>query len=429
MKALRIAIAGLGTVGAGVVQLVQQNKNLISTRAGQPVQIVAVSARDKKKPRTCNLDGMLWFDDPRQLAVMPEADVVVEVIGGADGIAKEICEAALSNGKHVVTANKAMMATHGVGLAQLAEAQNKQLMFEAAVAGGVPIIKALREGLAGNEIEEVQGILNGTCNYILTRMQEAKLDFESALKEAQGLGYAEANPAADIDGHDTAHKLTLLTALAFGVKPDLSAIKMDGIRHITSADLQFAADLNYRIKLLGVSRMAAFGLEQRVGPCLVPMTSPLSNVQGVLNAVQVLGNAVGSVMLSGAGAGAGPTATAIVADLVDIARGSNMRVFSMPVIQLRSQMSVIPDKCISGWYVRVQVKDQPGIISEISTILRDEAISIESLLQYGCSDTDSVPVVLITHEVSETVIKRAMARIVKLSAVKEKPCCLRIEKH
>jgi homoserine dehydrogenase len=427
MPPLRIAIAGLGTVGSATLRLLKENADVVAARAGKPVTVTAVSAKDKAKCRKSDLEGIRLVDDPRELAALKDIDVVVELIGGAEGIAREVCEKALQNGKHVVTANKALLATHGLALAQLAEKNGKRLIFEAAVAGGIPIVKTMREGLAGNKVRAIQGILNGTCNYILTRMFEAKLDFSSALKEAQDKGYAEADPSMDIDGFDTAHKLTLLAALAFGTMPDLASVSVGGLRRLMPIDLQFAAELDCRIKLLGVARLTEQGLEQRVGPCLVPLASPLAKIDDVLNAVLVQGDAVGELTLSGRGAGGGPTSSAVVADIIDLARAGNGLPFGVPAEQLRPLPVAPAEARVSGWYIRLQVTDKPGVVADVSAILRDEKISIESMLQHGRSRTDSVSVIITTHAIGEAAMRRAIQKIAKLDSVQEEPCWLRIE--
>jgi homoserine dehydrogenase len=423
---LNIAIAGLGTVGAGVVRLLQANADLIKARAGKPVAIKAVSARDKNKRRDCDLKGVEWVDDPLALASMPDIDVVVELIGGANGAAKEIAEAALNNGKHLVTANKALLAAHGTVLAQLADKNKRQLAFEASVAGGIPVIKTMREALAGNKIASVRGILNGTCNYILTRMGQAGLSFEAALREAQDHGYAEADPAADIDGFDAAHKIAILAALAFGAEPDIQGVAVEGIRHIQQADLQFAEDLNCRVRLLGIARVSEGKLEQRIGPALVPKSLPLAQVSGALNAVLIRGNFNGDLMLEGEGAGAEPTASSVVADLIDIARGHFAPAFGIQAAQLRKFMPAAAAQA-SRHYMRLKVMDKPGVVADISAVLRDEHISIESLLQRGRSAVDSVPVVIVTHAAKADAMKRAADKISRIGTVKEKPCVLPIE--
>ena len=427
MTALRIALAGLGTVGAGTLCLLQKNADSIAAHAGCAVTVTAVSARDQTKSRVCSLEGVRWVDDARQLATLPDVDVVVELIGGAEGIAHELCCAALRHGKHVVTANKALLAIHGAALAQLAEESGRQLMFEAAVAGGIPVIKTLREALSGNALQAVQGILNGTCNYILTRMAGAGLEFDAALKEAQDEGYAEADPGMDIDGHDTAHKLAILAALAFGVPPELASVTVEGLRRVTPFDLTFAAELGCRIKLLGVARLTEHGLEQRVGPCLVPQALPLATVDHVLNAISLQADAAGTVTLVGRGAGGNPTASAVVADIIDLARASAVRPFGIPLASCRALAATPPEARFSSWYVRLTVVDQPGVLADISAILRDEAISIKSILQHGRSRTDSVPVIIVTHEVNEAAMRRAVKKMVAVKSVREEPCLMRME--
>ncbi len=420
---LTVAIAGLGTVGSAVLRHLQQNAALITARAGQPITVKAVSARDKTRSRNADLSAIEWHDDPRALATLPGVDVVVELMGGAEGAARQLAESALANGKHIVTANKALIATHGATLARLAKTNNVQLSFEAAVAGGIPIIKTLRESLAGDNIEKLSGILNGTCNYILTRMRNAKLDFAAALAEAQQHGYAEADPSADIDGHDTANKLAILVALAFGTEPNLAAIKAEGIRSITALDLQFAEELGYRVKLLGTARQHAEGIEQRVCPTLIRESSPLARIDGALNAVLIHGKQVGPLTLEGAGAGGAPTANAVIADLIDIARGHRTDAFST------AQLNTLPHGKAQPTchYIRLQVADKPGVVADISAILRDEALSIASLIQRGQSTTGSVPVILTTHACDTAAIRRALEKIALLPVVMAPPCLMPIE--
>jgi homoserine dehydrogenase len=422
---LNIAVAGLGTVGAEVVRLLQTNAAPIAARAGMPINVKAVSAKSKSKKRNCDLSGVTWVDEPKQLASQ-NVNIVVELMGGADGDAKHLAEAALKGGKHLVTANKALIAAHGVALAKLAEAHKAQLSYEAAVAGGIPVIKALREGLAGDSVQTVRGILNGTCNYILTRMYEAKLSFKDALLEAQKLGYAEADPASDIDGHDTANKLAILSALAFGGEPDLASVRIEGIRAITPLDLQFADELGCRVKLLGIARLtSSYGLAQRVAPALVSNHLPLAQVNGALNAVLIQSTSVGNLALQGPGAGASPTANAVIADIIDIARGHRTNAFSLPQAQLKKlKPAAVP---AGRFYIRLQVMDKPGVVADIAALLRDEAISIESLLQRATSQTNSVPVVITTHAAEDAAMRRAAEKIAKLPAVTEKPCLLQIE--
>ena len=422
---LRIGIAGLGVVGSHVIKLLTDNASSIAERAGQPIKVTAVSARDRSKMRTCDLTGIEWVASPLDLVPRHDVDVVVELIGGAEGTPRLLAEAALKAGKSLVTANKALLAAHGDKLAAFAEQSGSQIVWEASVAGGIPVIKALREGMAANRVSVVHGILNGTCNYILTRMRAAKIDFATALKEAQEKGYAEADPSADIDGHDTANKLALLAAVAFGGKPNLDAIHVAGIRHITPVDLAFAEDLDFRIKLLGNARLTDHGVEQSVGPSLVPLSSPLSQIDGVLNAVLLRGDYIGEVMLSGRGAGGHPTASAVVADLIDLARGRKTPVFGIPTAGLKSHSTIAAPPM--RYYIRLQVMDRPGGVADISAILRDEGISIESMLQRGQSAIESVPVVITTHSAAKDGIDRAMTKISRLAAVSEKPCVMTIE--
>ena len=422
---LAIAIAGLGTVGSALVRQLQQNAHLIASRAGTPVVIKAVCDRDKSRVRECDFSGIEWIDDVRKLASLSGVDAVVELMGGAEGAARELAEAALVNGKHLVTANKALIAKHGPALAMLSEKNKVQVSFEAAVAGGIPVIKTLREGFAGDEIDKVSGILNGTCNYILTRMRAEKIPFAAALAEAQKQGYAEADPAADIDGHDTANKLAILAALAFGIRPDISSIPVEGIRKVSLADLHFAEELGYRIKLLGTGRKTPEGIEQSVGPALVSESSPLANVEGTLNGVFLHGRRVGPIMLVGRGAGGEPTANAVTADIIDIARGEKSYAFSVPAAKL---VALRPGKTPPmRYYMRLQVQDRPGVVADIAGIMRDEALSFESLIQRGRSQMDSVPVVITIHAGDAEAMRRATAKIAKVPTVTEYPCLMPME--
>lgn len=424
---LRIGIAGLGTVGAGVVKLLAEHGRLLSVRGGRPLKIVAVSARNKARKRDIDLSGMRWEKDPMALATAPDIDVVVELIGGSGGVARRLVQKALASGKHVVTANKALLALHGTELAALAEKKQRNLAFEAAVAGGIPIIKALREGLAGNRVKRLYGILNGTCNYILTTMRETGRDFDVVLAEAQAAGYAEANPTFDVDGIDAAHKLAVLTGAAFGARVDFAGVHVEGIRRVTSMDIEFAQELGYRIKLLGLARETRHGIEQRVHPCMVPLDTPIAHIEGVFNAVVVEGDFVGTTMFQGRGAGQGPTASAVVADLVDVARGRHMPAFVVPAEKLATKKASPMDRHVGAYYMRLMVQDRPGVIAAVSGALAKERISLESMLQRGRSESGEVPVVLTTHETEEAAMRRALARIAKLGAVAEEPCVIRIE--
>jgi homoserine dehydrogenase len=429
---LRIAIAGLGTVGAGTLKLLACHGDLIAERCGRRIVVTAVAARERARDRGIDLTGMRWHQDAAALAADPEADVIVELIGGADGIARRVCETALDRGKHVVTANKALLAHHGTALATLAEAKGCILAFEAAVAGGIPIVKALREGLAANRLARIYGILNGTCNYILTTMRESRRDFAAVLAEAQKLGYAEADPSFDVDGVDAAHKLAILTSLAFGTAVDLAGVHVEGIRHVSALDIDYADELGFRIKLLGIARRTEHGIEQRVHPCMVPKGTPIAHVEGVYNAVVAEGDYAGRVVHEGRGAGAGPTASAVVADLIDIARhaaGGGVRVptFAVPAAKLAPAQTSPMARHVGAYYVRLMVLDRPGVIADVAAALRDEHVSMESMLQHGRAPGEVVPVVLTTHDTNEAAMGRALARIAELEAMTEPPRMIRIE--
>jgi homoserine dehydrogenase len=427
-RPLRVGIAGLGTVGAATVRLLAANGELLSRRTGRWLEVTAVSARDRERDRGIDLSGLRWHADPRGLAADPDVDVVCELIGGVDGVALELCRDALRQGKAVVTANKAMLAVHGAELARSAEGAGVPLAFEAAVAGGIPIVKSLREGLAANRVVRVYGVLNGTCNYILTQMRETGRDFDAVLAEAQGLGYAEADPGFDVDGIDAAHKLALLAALAFGGRPRFDAIHIEGIRHVSALDIRFAAELGYRIKLLGVARMTPDGLEQRLHPCMVPVEAPIAAVEGVYNGVVVDGDFVDTVVHEGRGAGAGPTASAVVADLVDIARGGRVPVFGVPAAELADHPVAPMARHRGGYYIRLLVTDRPGVLADISAVLRDHHVSIEALIQRGRNPDQPVPIVLTTHETLEADMTGALATIARLDSVLEPPRMIRIER-
>jgi homoserine dehydrogenase len=426
-RPLSVALAGLGTVGTGVLTLLRDNADVVAAHAGRPVAVTAVSARDRNRDRGIPLTGLRWYDDPVALAADPGVDAVVEVIGGTDGPARTLIEAALAAGKPVVTANKALLAVHGAALAAEAERRGVALAFEAAVAGGIPVIKALREGLSANRIMRVAGILNGTCNYILTVMRERGREFAEVLAEAQKLGYAEADPTFDVDGIDTAHKLAIVAALAFGRPVDFDAVHVEGIRHVSALDVAFAGELGYRIKLLGIARRTDTGIEARVHPCMVPATAPIARVDGVFNAVVAEGDFVGRVMLEGRGAGAGPTASAVVADLIDIGRGRFTPVWGVTSDQLSHAASVPMSTHVGAYYLRLMVVDRPGVIAEVTAVLRDLGISLESMLQRGRSPGEAVPVVLLTHETGEAGMREALRRIAGLDAVLEDPTLIRIE--
>src|SRR5271157_406869 len=424
---LSVAVAGLGTVGGGVLKLLRDNADIIAARAGRPIAVTAVSARDRTRDRGVSLSGLRWYEDPVALAADPAVDVVVELIGGSEGPAHALVQAAIAAGKPVVTANKAMLAVHGAALAAAAEERGVPLAFEAAVAGGIPVIKALREGLAANHILRIAGILNGTCNYILTQMRERGREFAEVLADAQKLGYAEADPSFDIDGIDAAHKLAILAALAFGRPVAFDAVHVEGIRRISALDIAFATELGYRIKLLGIARQSEAGIETRVHPCMVPDSAPIARVDGVFNAVVAECDFAGRVMLEGRGAGAGPTASAVVADLIDIARGRATPVWGASGSSLSSAPSVPMSDHVGPYYLRLMVVDRPGVIADVTAILRDMGVSLESMLQRGRSPGEAVPVVLVTHETKESAMRAALDRIGALDAVLEAPTLIRIE--
>ncbi len=438
---LKIALAGLGTVGVGVLDLLRENGEVLARRCGRPVEVVAVSARSRNKPRgDHDLSAWQWFDDPVEMARSADIDVLVELIGGEDGPARAAVEAALGAGRHVVTANKALLAHHGVALAKRAEEAGVALNFEAAVAGGIPIVKMMRESMAGNTARRVYGILNGTCNYILTKMEEEERDFEDVLKEAQELGYAEADPTFDIGGWDAAHKLAILTSLAFGCEISMDDVYVEGIDNITLADIRYARGLGYRVKLLAVAVDTGEGIEQRVHPTLVPIGSPIAEVHGVFNAVEVRGNFVDDVMLQGRGAGAHPTASSVVADLADIARGMIVPPLGLPVERLKPYRRARMRAHEGGYYVAMELWDKPGEVAAIAKIFADEGISIESIVQKGPAISrvvplrkeervrETAPFILITHDTLESAMRTALARIEAEGHCAGKPRMIRIER-
>ncbi len=426
-RPLSVGLAGLGTVGAGVLRLLRDNAGIVAARAGRPVAVTAISARDRTRERPVPVGGLRWYDDPVALASDPAIDVFVELVGGSEGVARAAVAAALEARKPVVTANKALLAVHGAELAALAEQAGVVLAFEAAVAGGIPAIKAVREGLAANRISRVAGILNGTCNYILTAMRERGREFADVLADAQKLGYAEADPSFDVDGVDAAHKLAILAALAFGRPVAFEAVHIEGIRGISALDIAFAGELGYRIKLLGIARQTPGGVEARVHPCMVPEAAPIARVDGVFNAVVAEGDFVGRVMLEGRGAGEGPTASAVVADLIDIARGRATPVWGAGSAALSDAPSLPMSAHVGCYYLRLMVVDRPGVIADVTAVLRDCGISLKSMLQRGRSPGEAVPVVLVTHETEEAAMRAALDRIAVLPTVMEAPTMIRIE--
>ncbi|NVE95516.1 homoserine dehydrogenase [Altererythrobacter lutimaris] len=410
---LRIALAGIGTVGAGVIRLLEANRDVIAARAGRSIEVVAVSARDRSKDRGVDLSTFGWEDDMTALAACNDVDVVVELVGGSDGPALALARTTLERGKGLVTANKAMIAHHGLTLAQSAEARDVPLKFEAAVAGGIPVVKGLREGTSANRLERIYGILNGTCNYILSEMEDTGADFGETLSEAQRLGYAEADPEFDIEGIDAAHKLAILAAIGFGAEIDFNNVRTTGITRITAADIAQADALGYVIRLIAEADVEhsedGAKLLQRVRPCLVSKAHPLAPVDGPTNAVVAEGNFSGRLLFQGAGAGEGPTASAVVADLIDIARDEVGAPLSIPVSQLVKMAPLEPGHRVGSTYIRFTVADRPGVLAEITAAMRDADVSIESLLQKGrAGEGEDVLVAMVTHEGPEKCVSEAI---------------------
>ncbi len=433
---LKVGLAGLGTVGTAVIQLLERERDKLVARCGRPIEVVAVSARSRGKKRAVDLKKVRWAADPVELAGDPGIDVLVEVIGGAGDPAKSAVETALAAGKPVVTANKALLAAHGHKLATLAERQRVALNFEASVAGGIPIVKTLREGLNGNSFTRIYGILNGTCNYILSRMEEERISFEDCLREAQRLGYAEADPSFDVEGHDTAQKLSILASLAFGTKVDQAAVYVEGISSITLADLDAAAELGYRVKLLGVAVRTDAGIEQRVHPTMVPKESAIAQVMGVTNAVTVDANGLSPITLVGPGAGGMATASAVVSDLADIARGVRTPPFGQPAARMTAVRKAPMQRHEGGYYIRLMARDRPGSAATIARRLAQRQISLESIVQRHESRSqdagksgDPVPVILITYATTEDAVHKALAAVRRDRVISGRPQVIRIEKN
>src|ERR671923_223362 len=437
---LKVGLAGLGTVGATVLRLIDRQREALAGRFGRPIEVVAVTARSKGKARGVDCKQLRWVADPVALAGDPSIDVFVELIGGEGNPAKAAVEAALTAGKSVVTANKALLARHGVALAALAEKNHVALNFEAAVGGAIPIVKTLREGLAGNSLARVYGILNGTCNYILTRMEEEKLAFADCLKEAQRLGYAEADPTFDVEGHDTAQKLAILASLAFGTKVDQSAVYVEGISSITPEDLEWADELGYRVKLLGVALKTEKGIEQRVHPTMVAKDTAIAQVMGATNAVTVDAAAIAPITLVGPGAGGMATASAVISDIGDIARGVRTAPFGRPSARLATIKKAPMQRHEGGYYIRLLAVDKPGTAAAIARRLAQQNISLESIVQrhrgeppHGGDVAGSsgvpVPVILITYATTEDAVRRALAAVGRDKGVLGKPQVIRIEKN
>ncbi|NRB34478.1 MAG: homoserine dehydrogenase [Rhodobacteraceae bacterium] len=423
--ALRLGIAGLGTVGVGVVRIIRRQAEMLSMRTGRDIVISAVSARDASKDRGVPLGDYAWESDPVALAQRDDVDVFVELMGGSDGAAKDATEAALAAGKDVVTANKALLALHGTALAEAAEAAGRVIRFEAAVAGGIPVIKSLTEGLAGNEITRVMGVMNGTCNYILTRMENAGLPYDTVFQEAADLGYLEADPTLDVGGIDAAHKLALLSAIAFGTKPNFDGIAIEGIERVSIDDIRQAADMGYRIKLLGVAQQSARGLEQSMQPCLVPASSPLGQLEGGTNMVVIEGDAVDQIVLRGPGAGEGPTASAVMGDICDLARGLHIPTFGQPAATLKAApaaTAALP----APYYLRLTLADKPGALAKLASALGQAGVSINRMRQYA-HDASEAPVLIVTHKCTRDALDSALAALAASDVVLSQPVALRIE--
>jgi len=436
---LKVGLAGLGTVGSAVIHLLDEGRAKLIARCGRAVEVVALTARSRGKKREFDVKRFRWFDDPVTLARDPAIDVLVEVIGGAGDPAKRAVETALAAGKPVVTANKALLARHGQKLAVLAERRGVALNFEAAVAGGIPIVKTLREGLNGASFTRIYGILNGTCNYILTRMEQEKLAFDDCLRQAQARGYAEADPTFDVEGHDTAQKLSILASLAFGTKIDPNAVYVEGISSITPADLAAASELGYRIKLLGVAVKTAEGIEQRVHPTMVRKDSAIAQVMGVTNAVTIDAEGLAPITLVGPGAGGTATASAIVADLADIARGVRNPPFGRPAASMTAIRKAPMQHHEGGYYIRLLARDRPGTAATIARRLAQQKISLESIVQRHDAGSpgaaapgrsgEPVPVILITYATSEDAVYKALAAVRRDRVVSGRPQVIRIEKN
>ena len=433
-EALRVGIAGLGTVGASVVRVLSHKGAELTRQCGREITVTAVSARDRAKDRGIDLGGAEWFDDPVEMAKKAGIDVFVELIGGEEGAARAGVRAALDAGRHVVTANKALLSRHGVALAEIAEKKGVLLNYEAAVAGGIPVIKTMREALAGNSVSRVFGILNGTCNYILTRMEAEGLSFEACLKEAQRLGYAEADPTFDIEGQDTAHKLSLLTSLAFGCRISVDNIYLEGISNITQADIRAAGELGYRIKLLGVAQQTESGIEQRVHPTMVPTASVIAQVHGVTNAVAIETDILGELLLSGPGAGGDATASAVIGDIADIAKSQpgfqHGPVFGWPARELKPYKTARMRTHEGGYFIRLTVHDRTGVFAAIAKRMADNDISLESIVQHAEGEVgdDRKTVILVTHETTEAAVRKAVDGMTKDGHMVDKPQVIRIER-
>lgn len=426
MKTLRIAIAGLGTVGVGTYKILNKKSELLQKRSGVELTVTAVSARSKKD-RGIDLSNVTWMDNAVDLASLDNVDIVLELIGGEAGIAYDLCKQALLNGKHVVTANKALIAHHGIELARIAEEQNVTLAFEAAVAGGIPILKGLKEGLSANSFHNITGILNGTCNYILTEMEKTGNDFPEILTEAKDKGYAEADPTFDIEGIDAAHKLAIITSIAYGTKVNFNDLYVEGITGITIDDIKYAEKLGFKIKLLGLCQKDENGILQRVHPCLVSKSHPISKVDGVFNAVVAQCDEAGKSVYEGRGAGEKPTASSVVADILDIANNRASLPFNQHVAALDEPNLVSMDERVGEYYMRIQVSDKPGVLAKVTTIFSDHNISLRSVIQEEALSDNTAQLILITHNALESELKTALEKINSLDTVLAETYIIRIE--
>ncbi|CAN7362449.1 homoserine dehydrogenase [Phenylobacterium sp. LjRoot164] len=420
----RVGVAGLGTVGGGLLNFLSDQGGFAP--AGGQAVVTGVSARSRSRPRPFDISNLPWYDDPVELAKSPDVDIFVELIGGSDGPAKAAVEAALNAGKPVVTANKALIAEHGAELAALAESKGVPLLFEAAVMGGTPAVKMLREAMVGDDVKSVAGILNGTCNYILSEMDSGGRSFADVLSEAQRLGYAESDPTMDVGGFDAAHKISILAALAFGCAPNYAAAEIEGIDQVALLDIQLAKDLGYKIKLIASADRSDEGVLVRVHPTLVAQNHPLAQAGGALNALFIEGTRIGRIFIQGPGAGSGPTAAAVAADIADVMTAAKRPVFQAPAKSLKPFTPVDPARSLSRAYLRFLVKDEPGVIAAVSETLAEAGVSIESFLQKPVENAEGVPIVLTTHAVAESVLTAAIDRIANLPAVLERPRLLRI---
>jgi homoserine dehydrogenase len=426
-RTINIAIAGLGTVGAETYRIITEESDFLKARSSAKFNVLAVSAKSRDKKRDVDLTGAEWITDCRDIADIDNIDVVIELVGGSEGVAKELVEKSITNGKSVITANKALVATHGNNIGELVAKHDVMFGYEAAVAGGIPIIKTIREGLASNRIGKIYGILNGTCNYILSVMRETGQEFEDILADAQRLGYAEADPSFDVDGVDAAHKLAILSAIAFQTPINFNGVHVEGIRLISPIDIDFATELGYRIKLLGIGELLGNGLQQRVRPCLVPVNVPIAQVEDVFNAVAAEAEGLGTSLSYGRGAGAGPTSSAVLSDLLDFANNRRTSFLGTADSELVARPVQELQKLSGSYYLRLQVYDRPGVLADLTAVFRDKGVSVEALLQRGRNPDGTVPVVLTTHETSEEAIQKSVAEFEKLENVVEKPCILPIE--